>query len=290
MIVISHVYHDHAFQAVEQILNYHFFFADEAVHVIHISAYAPSTLVDSITVGIVDLLDEGRVVINPNRLKTVSSSCLPQHYVNFQFAREVFGNVITHVYMHTSGDLLVSGWPAPYIKTQQFGLGYNMLEQGSPWPHSPRAFSSSILDAVSPLRYFGRAEGSFYPMGFFSEVVGVFAANGGMETMLNPGDSWPIEEAIFATMFEATMPGKPHVRNLVHTKNLKHNPNADYQASKTLETNMVTVDDIKSLVSDSCQQPVGLKWFSIQNEDEARAWLKNYLGDISPPDEFPGIE
>lgn len=284
MILISSVYHDHAFQAIEQILNYHFFFGNKGVQVIHISASAPGAMVASLKEGIRDLIEEGHAVINPTRLNTVPASCLPQHCVNFEFARETLGVVFTHVYIHTSGDLLVNGRPAPYIQKNNYGLRHSPLNAETKWPSTAKALSSPILDAVSNHLYYGRAEGSFFPTQFFREALSTFHDHDGMKTFLDPDKSWPIEEVLFATLFKATLSSQANVFNLIRTKKLKFVDRGKYEDSKIKQPNMVSVVDIKNLITNSRQQPAGIKWFGVDPEDEARRWLRKHLQSIAPPE------
>ena len=277
MILVSNVYHDHAFQASEQVRNYHRFFGDQAVQVVHLSGSAPATMEKEFLARTSELIHAQKVLINPVRLNTLPQTTLPQHIVNRDFGVDTMGENFSHIYIHTSGDLLVNGDPAPHIHTHDFGLTAVRLQKESPWVHTKKALSSPILQSISSEVYFGRAEGAFFPMTFFDRAIEIFHSYEGMDFFLTEGKSWPIEEALFATLFMAQDPVLQKTSNLIRTKELKTIEKGDYQKSKIKQSNMVTPQDLVNLVEKTKSQPVGIKWFSTDPHDKARDWLKSHL-------------
>jgi hypothetical protein len=273
MILISCMYHQSDFQAVEQIWNYYHFFEDSAVQVVHFSKSSPSILKEAVAERCKSLIKKGLLIINPENLETYSGTVIFPHISNLDIAVKKFK--FDYVYIHTSGDLLCRGNPYEYITHKKFGFASFQLNEASNWPHKKKALESGLF--CRNQTFFGRAEGAFFKADFYRAVLSEFISSDECNRLKSPHYAWPIEEVIFSTK-AAEYGIKPLAKNLIATKEVKFTNDKGYEFSKDDTSNTVSVDDIQRILNNPDIGVMGIKWFSTDPNDKARLYLKKILG------------
>lgn len=274
MILISSMYHQSGFQAVEQILNYNLFFKGNAIQVVHISKNSPPSLKESILERCSLLIDYGLLLLNPEQIETFPGTVMFQHISNLNYANQKAK--FDFVYIHTSGDLICRGNPSEYIAHKKYGFSSFRLQESANWPHKKKALESSLFSGDD--LYFGRAEGAFFKADFYNTVLNELENSPEFKRLLNPSYAWPIEEVIFST--KAVKFGiQPFGRNIIITKEVQHVNEQGYEAAKNHGLNTVNKNDLESLIKNPDKGVMGIKWFSTNPNDPARLYLKSILGE-----------
>ena len=183
-----------------------------------------------------------------------------------------------YVYVHTDADLIVKGNLRKYIYEKQLGYSCANISKGVKWAHyhkliNDERFSSlrnSLGLSIDDV-YFGRQEGAFYPSELWLKIINKISEFYDHNYFDDVESHWPLEEAVVPTLARYFSTEIRLSQNIVKTKEWC------FEGERDNPNNCVTVEDLMALYSDESTECVGLKWFSQDINDDARALVFSRL-------------
>ncbi len=259
-----------------QLRNYHYFFEDEALHILH-----PS-LEGVISNSIVNEWDDkfGNIQLSNIQIMTSWRSVMGAFIANTRFLRNHPGHSIQYVYLHTDSDLLVRGDIPNWIYSNEIGFGGNPTSPDWNWPYISHVYESGpFRDLLNEMGIgngdilIGRQEGAFIPYDIWDETIHIIERHFPDSYFDDPSNHWPIEESVLPTLLKKLTPKMQRSSIIIKTKELPQVAGNHYR--RDIDANCIQVEDLHHWISNPDPECLGLKWFSQDLHHPARALLRS---------------
>jgi len=251
-----------------QIKNYNKHSNNNCQHIFHISKegrdnFSPSDLRL--------LIEQGNVFFSNYSNQTSWLTCIGAFIACSEL---IDGQVFDYVYIHTDGDLIISGDLDKHIYGHKLGYSSIPIANANEWIHyaklvQDRRFEelrSSLNISFDDVVY-GRQEGSFYSTELWLKIISKISEYYDSTFFDDLAQHWPIEEAVIPTLAKFYSENSKHVRNVVRTKEWITTGGRDNPV------NCIDLSDLSNYISSSKGQCIAIKWFSQDINDQARLFV-----------------
>ncbi len=253
---------------IMQLENYNKYSNYACLHILHISKEGSGNFTNS---DIDLLMNKGGAVFTSYSNGTSWITCIG---ALIACSEKISEHKFDYVYMHTDGDMLVSGDLQKHIYENKLGYSAISISKATGWVHYSKMVDDlrfkNLLNSLNiPFDdiVYGRQEGSFYPTKLWLQIISKISEYYDAEFFDDSTLHWPIEEAVIPTLAKYYTDSSDHVANVVLTKEWVTPDGRDNPV------NCIMLDDLTGYINNARGQCLAVKWFSQDKEDPARIFL-----------------